>query len=60
MLLGQAVGFRMVPQGVWERGQIQTLLGMTCWQGMDPLIYGEPERTLLEETSPPSPSVLPG
>ena len=54
------MGFRMVPQGVWERGQIQTLLGMTCWQGMDPLIYGEPERTLLEETSPPSPSVLPG
>lgn len=55
MLLGQAVGFRMVPQGVWEGGQIQTLLGMTCWRGTDPLIYAEPERTLLEETSPPHP-----
>ena len=51
MLLGQAVGFRMVPQGVWER-QIQTLLGMTCWKGTEPLIYGELERTLPEETSP--------
>lgn len=49
MLLGQAVGFRMVPQGVWEGGQVQTLLGMTCWRGTDPLIYAEPERTLLEE-----------
>lgn len=59
MLLGQAVGFRMVPQGVWEGRTVQTLLGMTCWRGTDPLIYAEPEEgTLLEETSPPHPPLL--